>query len=180
MQRFAKIARALGNRTTKQVASRLQKFFKKLHSAGMPVPGRVPKSQRTQLTKSARMLRIGKPTTFFPANYVPVNITEDDEMIGVSLDPNWYRQGCTSTTSKTNNCAGPRKVVVDEGSDGEDSSNATDVSDEKQILKLFLRIQRDKEKDETMERGSSEHDGYKVKQLSVFKTFISFCPSHKD
>lgn len=43
MRRFSKIAKALGNRTTKQVASRLQKYFLKLHKAGLPIPGRIPK-----------------------------------------------------------------------------------------------------------------------------------------
>lgn len=41
MRRFAKIARALGNRTTKQVASRLQKYFQKLRAAGLPVMQRL-------------------------------------------------------------------------------------------------------------------------------------------
>lgn len=174
MQRFAKIARALGNRTTKQVASRLQKFFKKLHSAGMPIPGRIPKSHRNQQTKSQRMTRIGRPTTFFPANYVPVTITDEDELNGVSLDRNWYRQGCSFNSEiNINNCAGPRKVIVDDGDDDDnddndadgnniDDNNPENNNDHKQILKLFLRIQNDRKKDETMERGSSEHDGYKV------------------
>ena len=32
-----------GNRTTKQVCSRVQKYFIKLHKAGLPIPGRAPK-----------------------------------------------------------------------------------------------------------------------------------------
>lgn len=172
MQRFAKIARALGNRTTKQVASRLQKFFKKLHSAGMPVPGRIPKSHRTQQTKSQRMTKFGRPTTFFPANYVPVTITEDDELNGVSLDRNWYRQGCSSMGNSLNNCAGPRKVIVDEESDNDDGNTTDNNNEHKRMLKILLRIQNDRKKDETMERGSSEHDGYKVRL--VYQTFISF------
>lgn len=36
MRRFTKIAKALGNRTPRQVASRLQKYFQKLHAAGLP------------------------------------------------------------------------------------------------------------------------------------------------
>lgn len=35
----------LGNRTPKQVCSRVQKYFIKLHKAGLPVPGRIPKLQ---------------------------------------------------------------------------------------------------------------------------------------
>lgn len=44
MKRFAKIAKALGNRTTKQVCSRVQKYFIKLRKAGLPIPGRIPKT----------------------------------------------------------------------------------------------------------------------------------------
>ncbi|KAK6311252.1 hypothetical protein J4Q44_G00193070 [Coregonus suidteri] len=41
-KRWQKIADALGNRTAKQVASRVQKYFIKLTKAGIPVPGRTP------------------------------------------------------------------------------------------------------------------------------------------
>lgn len=40
MERFRKIAKALGNRTPLQVQSRVQKYFIKLQKAGLPVPGR--------------------------------------------------------------------------------------------------------------------------------------------
>eukprot|EP00026_Physarum_polycephalum_P009705 Phypoly_transcript_09839.p1 GENE.Phypoly_transcript_09839~~Phypoly_transcript_09839.p1 ORF type:complete len:414 (+),score=87.84 Phypoly_transcript_09839:45-1286(+) len=40
--RWAKIARALGNRTPKQVASRTQKYFIRLQKQGIPVPGKPP------------------------------------------------------------------------------------------------------------------------------------------
>ncbi|XP_029171035.1 ZZ-type zinc finger-containing protein 3 isoform X2 [Nylanderia fulva] len=43
MKRWTKIANALGNRTPKQVSSRVQKYFLKLLKAGLPVPGRGPK-----------------------------------------------------------------------------------------------------------------------------------------
>ncbi|XP_027729911.1 ZZ-type zinc finger-containing protein 3 isoform X2 [Vombatus ursinus] len=41
-RRWQKIADELGNRTAKQVASRVQKYFIKLTKAGIPVPGRTP------------------------------------------------------------------------------------------------------------------------------------------
>lgn len=34
----------LGNRTVTQVTSRVQKYFLKLYRAGLPVPGRIPKT----------------------------------------------------------------------------------------------------------------------------------------
>lgn len=41
-QRWEKISKALGTRTPKQVASRVQKYFIKLAKANLPVPGRMP------------------------------------------------------------------------------------------------------------------------------------------
>jgi hypothetical protein len=43
--RWSKIAKALGNRTPKQVASRTQKYFIKLAMDGKAVPGKVPNLQ---------------------------------------------------------------------------------------------------------------------------------------
>lgn len=40
--RWERIARALGNRTPKQVASRVQKYFIRMTQAGLKVPGRMP------------------------------------------------------------------------------------------------------------------------------------------
>lgn len=40
--RWQKIARALGNRTPRQVASRVQKFFIRLAKEGKPIPGKPP------------------------------------------------------------------------------------------------------------------------------------------
>ncbi|KAF7724839.1 ZZ-type zinc finger-containing protein 3 [Apophysomyces ossiformis] len=40
-QRFNKISKALGTRTARQVASRVQKYFIKLAKLGLPVPGRI-------------------------------------------------------------------------------------------------------------------------------------------
>lgn len=75
MHRFNKIAKALGNRTARQVSSRVQKYFQKLHSAGLPIPGRIPKNRRAAHTKSKHFYR---PSTFFPSHNVPVHMAEDD------------------------------------------------------------------------------------------------------
>ncbi|XP_002019123.2 ZZ-type zinc finger-containing protein 3 [Drosophila persimilis] len=74
-RRFAKIAKALGNRTTQQVFSRIQKYFQKLHEAGMPVPGRLPKYRRPPLTKPKFNIR---RSTFFPAQNISLQMPEDD------------------------------------------------------------------------------------------------------
>ncbi|XP_053952788.1 ZZ-type zinc finger-containing protein 3 [Anastrepha ludens] len=77
-RRYVKIAKALGNRTTQQVCSRVQKYFQKLHDAGLPIPGRRPKSRRAGQAKTKHFFR---PTTFFPAYNVPVHMPEDDFLL---------------------------------------------------------------------------------------------------
>lgn len=178
MRRFAKIARALGNRTTKQVASRLQKFFKKLHSAGMPVPGRIPKSNRQYVTKAHRMHKQAlRSTTFFPANQVPYHIADEEDdaaLAGMQLDSNWYRRGCyeamqtsqprtqqedADSGSGGGGKANARRTYVVDGGDAED--DAADDENVK-IVRLAMRIKSDKEQEMRMEAGTSAHIGFKV------------------
>lgn len=78
-QRLVKIAKALGSRTPKQVASRVQKYFKKLHEANLPIPGAMSQ-------KSVRGLKIKKqlrPSTFFPETCILSDFTvkgqQDDQ-----------------------------------------------------------------------------------------------------
>ncbi|KAH8329113.1 hypothetical protein KR074_003888 [Drosophila pseudoananassae] len=75
MRRFTKIAKALGNRTAQQVFSRVQKYFQKLHDAGMPVPGRIPKYRRSGHCKAKFSLR---RSTFFPAQNLSLQMPEED------------------------------------------------------------------------------------------------------
>ncbi|KAG9295367.1 hypothetical protein G9A89_013396 [Geosiphon pyriformis] len=58
--RFKKISSALGTRTPKQVASRVQKYFIKLAKHGLPVPGRIPNLQLMLLNSSANLTRTKK------------------------------------------------------------------------------------------------------------------------
>lgn len=51
-RRFAKISEALGTRTPRQVASRIQKYFLKLAKHGLPVPGKVSNQQHPTLQTS--------------------------------------------------------------------------------------------------------------------------------
>lgn len=46
--RYERIARALGNRTTKQVTTRILRYFERLARAGLPVPGRLPTPQNAR------------------------------------------------------------------------------------------------------------------------------------
>lgn len=126
----------------------------------MPIPGRIPKSNRCYVTnKQTRLAKHAlRPTTFFPANYVPVTITDDDDYAGggIPLDPNWYRQGC-STNSICSDVDTAKVMIVDDDTD-------TDVKGDKtsQMIRLLGRIKRDKEKDSVLERAHSEHEGFKV------------------
>ncbi|CEJ00393.1 hypothetical protein RMCBS344292_14449 [Rhizopus microsporus] len=68
-QRFNKISKALGTRTPKQVASRVQKYFIKLAKLGLPVPGRItippscmPKEKGSSRSKSKARSSPGRVT----------------------------------------------------------------------------------------------------------------------
>ncbi|KAL7742010.1 hypothetical protein ACLKA6_018264 [Drosophila palustris] len=76
MRRFGKIAKALGNRTAQQVFSRVQKYFQKLHDAGLPVPGRLPKYRRAGGV-SLRKFNVRR-STFFPQQNIEFQMPEDD------------------------------------------------------------------------------------------------------
>lgn len=166
MRRFAKIARALGNRTVRQVASRLQKYFQKLHAAGLPVPGRIPRNARTQQsTRKNRPMKqhVIRPTTFFPSNFVPVNITDDDESNANLLDTNFYRNGRFNSFDGENVDSAKEdendttSVVVDEVSDTEMSACTTD---EMKIVQLLKRVKRDKVKKYPIEISMCDHNGF--------------------
>lgn len=156
MRRFAKIAKALGNRTPRQVASRLQKYFQKLHAAGLPVPGRVPRNTRSYASsRKHRMFKhMARPTTFFPSNYVPVNITDDDDNKTNLLDPNYYRNGCNTSIGNELDL-----MVVDEFSETEIDVHASDSA---KTAAIIQRVLRDKQCEYSDEISISEHNGYKV------------------
>ncbi|XP_020284222.1 ZZ-type zinc finger-containing protein 3 isoform X2 [Pseudomyrmex gracilis] len=84
MRRWTKIAHALGNRTPKQVSSRVQKYFIKLGKAGLPIPGRGPKQKfdikRSSTHKHQRNNHfLFKRSTFFPHHDVSFNIPEENK-----------------------------------------------------------------------------------------------------
>lgn len=97
-KRIRKIANELGTRTQKQVSSRLQKYYLKLVKAGLPVPGRLPKSRSHDKKSSFKSKRFGKhaymkPSTFFPDLDIPVVMNECEDAPGPSQasklpDPN--------------------------------------------------------------------------------------------
>ncbi|XP_021565923.1 ZZ-type zinc finger-containing protein 3 isoform X2 [Carlito syrichta] len=84
-RRWQKIADELGNRTAKQVASRVQKYFIKLTKAGIPVPGRTPNlyiySKKSSTSRRQHPLNkhLFKPSTFMTSHEPPVYMEEDDD-----------------------------------------------------------------------------------------------------
>ncbi|KAM9790250.1 ZZ-type zinc finger-containing protein 3 isoform 2-T3 [Syngnathus typhle] len=83
-KRWQKIADGLGNRTAKQVASRVQKYFIKLTKAGIPVPGRTPNLYMyTKKATSKRQHHLNKhlsrPSTFLTSYEPPVFMDDDDD-----------------------------------------------------------------------------------------------------
>lgn len=83
-RRWQKIADELGNRTAKQVASRVQKYFIKLTKAGIPVPGRIPNlCMYTKKASTKRQHHLNKhlyrPSTFMTSYEPPVFMDEEDE-----------------------------------------------------------------------------------------------------
>ncbi|KAK9891440.1 hypothetical protein WA026_014674 [Henosepilachna vigintioctopunctata] len=89
LRRIKKIAAALGNRTVAQVSSRLQKYFLKLHKAGLHVPGRIPKSSSSSQKKHNKHKHgMWKPTTFFPEYNVSVFMDDTESVPGPSTQTN--------------------------------------------------------------------------------------------
>ncbi|XP_067108727.1 ZZ-type zinc finger-containing protein 3 [Osmerus mordax] len=83
-KRWQKIADDLGNRTAKQVASRVQKYFIKLTKAGIPVPGRTPNMcMYSKKASSKRQHHLNKhlyrQSTFLTSYEPPVYMDEEDE-----------------------------------------------------------------------------------------------------
>ena len=103
MERWKKIATSLGNRTAIQVQSRVQKYFLKLHKAGLPIPGKLGNKAKAKCkttssyNKLNSMLNMGdmyqnnsqskfvnnlvsqRNSTFFPHLRPDVKMTEEDE-----------------------------------------------------------------------------------------------------
>ena len=91
MERWKKIAAELGNRTPVQVQSRVQKYFLKLHRAGLPIPGRLPPQRnknrffKTGGKKSRPNLFTSKKSTFL-TSIIPEVKMEEDSRSSCSLD----------------------------------------------------------------------------------------------
>ena len=102
-QRYEKIARAMGNRTKAQIASRVQKFFKKLNEANLPIPGISYKSLRNRNNKSFKQrFKLERPSTFFPERNIPNDLIMK-ESSDTEVDVN---------ISRTNKCVDDHQKVL--------------------------------------------------------------------
>lgn len=174
MRRYTKIAKALGNRTPRQVASRLQKYFQKLYAAGLPVPGRIPRNSKAYIsTRKHRLInQMIRPTTFFPSSYVPVTMGEDDENNQNSLDSSVYRNGCTeemyANDDDDDDDYSSGTIAVDEPNEME-----SNMDDNSRLMELIKRVRRDKEKEYPVETASSEHMGFRVSKFRLILSLLS-------
>nr|CAD7576953.1 unnamed protein product [Timema californicum] len=153
--RWKKIAVALGkyikyrNRTPKQVCSRVQKYFIKLHKAGLPVPGKPPKITQGEGNKRPyhRHHRnnhfLFRPTTFFPSHKVPVYMSDFDDAPAYNY---------------------PNSSAQDDGTDenlsNDDSNNVPEslrCTSEYQQMELLRRVKKEK----SGPKSFMKHLGYK-------------------
>lgn len=59
----------------------MQKFFKKLHEANLPIPGSSCQLRSNKIKTQKHNLRLERPTTFFPERVIPKDLTmaEDND-----------------------------------------------------------------------------------------------------
>ncbi|XP_063284016.1 ZZ-type zinc finger-containing protein 3 [Pelobates fuscus] len=146
-KRWQKIADELGNRSAKQVASRVQKYFIKLTKAGIPVPGRTPNLymySKKSANKRQHSLNkhLFRPSTFMTSHEPPVYMDEDE-------DPNSFHN------------RGLDGAGEDEISDEEDIADECREFDEyKQLLEL-KKLKKQKLHEIQAESGFIQHMGFK-------------------
>ncbi|CAG9857365.1 unnamed protein product [Phyllotreta striolata] len=147
-RRFKKIASELGNRSLAQVTSRIQKYFLKLHKAGLPIPGRIPKTLEKKKPFSHKHQRYNhfllKPTTFFPEFNTPVTMNELTE----EAPGPFTNQPSTSTSTSSNYL-----MAVNYQYDAEIANKSKGELQ----LDLLKRIKEEKMK----ESDDYQHSGYK-------------------
>jgi len=173
MERWKKIAAQLGNRTPVQVQSRVQKYFLKLHKAGLPIPGRLPpqrnknrymKSVKRQ-NKYAKFSNIltGRKSTFLASVLPKVKMDEfeDDSSDGLfSTNVNGF------DSSNSNFDSFEEESVIDQvssSSSSEDEELPSSLKDtaEYKELKWLVRVRREKELE--LRHGTTVHKAHRCR-----------------
>ncbi|XP_069451174.1 ZZ-type zinc finger-containing protein 3 isoform X4 [Ovis canadensis] len=151
-RRWQKIADELGNRTAKQVASRVQKYFIKLTKAGIPVPGRTPNlyiySKKSSTSRRQHPLNkhLFKPSTFMTSHEPPVYMDEDDD------------RSCFHSHMNT---------AVEEASDEESIPVAYRNLPEYKELLQFKKLKKQKLQQMQAESGFVQHVGFKCDNCGI-------------
>nr|XP_031321278.1 ZZ-type zinc finger-containing protein 3 isoform X3 [Camelus dromedarius] len=151
-RRWQKIADELGNRTAKQVASRVQKYFIKLTKAGIPVPGRTPNlyiySKKSSTSRRQHPLNkhLFKPSTFMTSHEPPVYMDEDDD------------RSCFH---------GHMNTAVEEASDEESIPIMYRNLPEYKELLQFKKLKKQKLQQMQAESGFVQHVGFKCDSCGV-------------
>ncbi|XP_029474747.1 ZZ-type zinc finger-containing protein 3 isoform X2 [Rhinatrema bivittatum] len=169
-RRWQKIADELGNRTAKQVASRVQKYFIKLTKAGIPVPGRTPNLYMCSKKSSSKRQHplnkhLFKPSTFMTSHEPPVYMDEDDDQSAFySRDMDAAAEG--------------------EASDEESIPPAyRELAEYKELLKL-KKLKKQKLQQIHMESGFVQHVGFKcdncgTEPIQGVRWHCQDCPQQK-
>ncbi|XP_045147738.1 ZZ-type zinc finger-containing protein 3 isoform X2 [Echinops telfairi] len=151
-RRWQKIADELGNRTAKQVASRVQKYFIKLTKAGIPVPGRTPNlymySKKSSTSRRQHPLNkhLFKPSTFMTSHEPPVYMDEDDD------------RSCFHSHMST---------AVEEASDEESIPIVFRNLPEYKELLQFKKLKKQKLQQMQAENGFVQHVGFKCDNCGI-------------
>ncbi|XP_036299600.1 ZZ-type zinc finger-containing protein 3 isoform X7 [Pipistrellus kuhlii] len=151
-RRWQKIADELGNRTAKQVASRVQKYFIKLTKAGIPVPGRTPNlyiySKKSSTSRRQHPLNkhLFKPSTFMTSHEPPVYMDEDDD------------RSCFH---------GHMSTTIEEASDEESIPIMYRNLPEYKELLQFKKLKKQKLQQMQAESGFVQHLGFKCDNCGI-------------
>ncbi|XP_032814517.1 ZZ-type zinc finger-containing protein 3 isoform X1 [Petromyzon marinus] len=178
-RRWQKIATALGNRTPKQVASRVQKYFIKLAKAGLPVPGRTPnlfmytKKQQGPSRRHHPLNRhLLRPSTFMSSHHPPVYMEEEEDEEG--------DEGCM------HGLVGGRMgaTVDDDSSDEEGIPPALRLTPEYQELVQLKRLRRQRLEAMQAQSAYVQHHGYRcdacgAEPIQGVRWRCSECPSDR-
>jgi hypothetical protein len=147
----------IGNRTPKQVSSRVQKYFIKLLKAGLPIPGRGPKlkldvkkglsSHRHQRNNNF----LFKRSTFFPHQDISCNASEENKEQPivkkfVSIKHYYF---CKEIASEN----------LANFQEDDATSGGSDDNPELRHINLLRQVKAEKEQDLS---SMYEHIGYKV------------------
>lgn len=174
MERWKKVAASLGNRTAVQVQSRVQKYFLKLHKAGLPIPGRLPPQRnKNRYMKSVKRhnrygkfanILTGRKSTFLASVLPKVKMDdfEDDSSDGL-----FSANGFDSSNSTRDSFENESVIAsASSSSSSEDESFPANVrsSAEYKEMRWLVRVRREKEHE--LRHGTVKHIGHRCHRCS--------------